>query len=218
MKSGSRDPDDFAIQPFKDLKKILKAAGKISSVKPGRSTQESSPACDEELFTESMKDVQEIREFRNLPVQNKKNSIHIKKNTSPDRETLKVLEEIISGRRPVNLPDTPEYVEWFNNDYREDITARLHRGEYSVQDSLDLHGNIVEEAETVVEEFIIKSIKNRYKCIKIIHGRGLRSSGGPVLKEAVVKWLLSKFRKYIIAFVTARQCDGGLGALYILLK
>jgi DNA-nicking Smr family endonuclease len=218
MKSGSRDPDDFAIQPFKDLKKILKAGRKKNPSKAGRSTQRISPACDEELFNESMKDVQEIREFRNLPVKNNENSIHIKKTTSPDRETLKVLEEIISGRRPVNLPDTPEYVEWFDNNYREDITARLHTGQYSVQDFLDLHGIIVEEAETEVEEFIKKSVRNRYKCIKIIHGRGLRSPGGPVLKEAVVKWLLSKFRKYIIAFVTARQCDGGLGALYILLK
>jgi DNA-nicking Smr family endonuclease len=217
MKSGSRDPDAFTIQPFKDLKKILKSGRKKSSVKPGRSAQKNSPACDEELFTEAMKDVQEIREFRNLPVENK-NSIHIKKSTSPDQETLRMLEEIISGRRPVNLPDTPEYVEWFDNEYREDITARLHRGQYSVQDFLDLHGVILDEAETEVGEFIKKSVRNRYKCIKIIHGRGLRSPGGPVLKEAVVKWLLSKFRKYIIAFVTARQCDGGLGALYILLK
>jgi DNA-binding SARP family transcriptional activator len=38
------------------------------------------------------------------------------------------------------------------------------------------------------------------------------------LKEAVIKRLAGHFRKDIIAYVTARQCDGGLGALYVLLR
>jgi DNA-nicking Smr family endonuclease len=54
--------------------------------------------------------------------------------------------------------------------------------------------------------------------VKIIHGRGLRSPRGPVLKEKLIKRLSGKYRKHVVAFVTARQCDGGLGALYILLK
>jgi DNA-nicking Smr family endonuclease len=41
---------------------------------------------------------------------------------------------------------------------------------------------------------------------------------GPILKEAVISWLTGRYRRNVIAFVTARQCDGGLGALYILLR
>ena len=33
----------------------------------------------------------------------------------------------------------------------------------------------------------------------------------------MVKLLSGRYRKQIIAYVTARQCDGGLGALYVLL-
>jgi DNA-nicking Smr family endonuclease len=69
-----------------------------------------------------------------------------------------------------------------------------------------------------VEQFLKESMIKGHRCIKIIHGRGLRSPKGPVLKEALIKWLSGRYRKHIIAFVTARQCDGGLGALYILLR
>jgi DNA-nicking Smr family endonuclease len=55
-------------------------------------------------------------------------------------------------------------------------------------------------------------------CIKIIHGRGLRSVKGARLKHVVVQRLSGHFRRDIIAYVTARQCDGGLGALYVLLR
>jgi len=39
-----------------------------------------------------------------------------------------------------------------------------------------------------------------------------------VLKDAVVRRLVGRYRKQVIAFVSARQCDGGLGALYVLLR
>ena len=54
--------------------------------------------------------------------------------------------------------------------------------------------------------------------MKIIHGRGLRSVKGPRIKDAVVRRLLGQYRKDVIAFTSARQCDGGLGALYVLLR
>ncbi len=69
-----------------------------------------------------------------------------------------------------------------------------------------------------LETFIGASFKKGLRCIKIIHGRGLRSTQGARLKEAVVKRLSGHYRKDIIAYVTARQCDGGLGALYVLLR
>jgi DNA-nicking Smr family endonuclease len=140
------------------------------------------------------------------------------KKVSQENEVLRILEETVKGLRPVNLPDTQEYVEWINKDYREDIVNKLHKGLYSVQDCLDLHGIVVEEAETEVERFFKESLRKRYQCVKIIHGRGLRSKNGPVLKEAVIKWLLSSYRRHIVAFVSARQCDGGLGAIYVLLR
>ena len=66
--------------------------------------------------------------------------------------------------------------------------------------------------------FCSDALKHDYRSVKIIHGRGLRSVKGPVLKHRVVRRLAGHFREKVLAFVSARQCDGGLGALYVPLK
>ena len=96
--------------------------------------------------------------------------------------------------------------------------TRLHAGQFSIQGSLDLHGYSGEEVNEEVDAFIRAAFSRGWRCVKIIHGRGLRSVKGPVLKDAVIRRLLGRWRNQVIAFVSARQCDGGLGALYIILR
>jgi DNA-nicking Smr family endonuclease len=172
---------------------------------------------DDELFLREMKKVREIREFREMVVQPKRG-------VRPVRRTLKnenpseMLEEIVHGKRPIHLPHTQEYVEWVDEDCNPDIVRQLHKGAFAVQDSLDLHGCTLDEAEKEVETFMRGSARRGLRCVKIIHGRGLRSRNGPVLKKLILRLLSKKFRKHILTFVSARQCDGGLGALYVLLR
>jgi DNA-nicking Smr family endonuclease len=55
--------------------------------------------------------------------------------------------------------------------------------------------------------------------ILIIHGRGLSSPAGPVLKTKVIQWLTTgPWRRWVMAFASARLCDGGAGATYVLLR
>jgi len=234
MHQEKNHSDEFLHLPFKDLKKLLKTkkkkasndnakasatrqGGDLSLLRKGR--PEEVPITDEKIFHDAMKEVQEIKEFRDIRVCRRKTTLTRKyKHTSSDQEAMKSLEELVRGRGVINLPDTQEYIEWINQDYREDIIEKLHKGRYAVQDCLDLHGIIIEDAEKEVECFLKESIKRGYRCVKIIHGRGRRSVKGPVLKKALAAWLLGRYRKKIIAFVTARQCDGGLGALYVLLR
>jgi DNA-nicking Smr family endonuclease len=211
--------ETFSFQPFEDLKKIIESKGPVISVKPPVVKKEEplTPVNDEELFVEAMSAVREIKEFRDMPVQ-RRTDIPVFRKVSPDNEAVKALEEIVAGRRAMNLPDTPEYVEWINQEYSGAILKNLHEGKFSVQDYLDLHDLSFEEAECEVGQFLRDSLIKGHRCVKIIHGRGLRSPKGPVLKNALIKWLSCRYRKNITAFVTARQCDGGLGALYVLLR
>jgi DNA-nicking Smr family endonuclease len=39
-----------------------------------------------------------------------------------------------------------------------------------------------------------------------------------VLKQAVQKWLQTSFRRWVLAYASAKDCDGGLGATYVILK
>jgi DNA-nicking Smr family endonuclease len=211
-------PEDFSFRPFSNLKKIIDSNEVMDS---GTESEPAKAVCpdDEELFLSEMKGVREIKEFRQIPVSRKGITPVIKKRLDSESEALKTLEDISRGRRPIRLEDTQEYVEWTNSadGCTAAVAKRLHEGRFAVQDFLDLHGFTAEEADIEVEEFLKNSLTKGLKCVKIIHGRGLKSPQGPVLKNALIKRLSGRYRKNIMAFSTARQCDGGLGALYILL-
>ena len=94
---------------------------------------------------------------------------------------------------------------------------KLARGNFSVQSEIDLHGLTVADARTALADFIAESVDRGHRCVRIIHGKGLRSGQrGPVLKRKVDTWL----RKWdaVLAFISAQQVDGGTGAVYVLLK
>ena len=94
---------------------------------------------------------------------------------------------------------------------------KLARGNFSVQDEIDLHGMTVPEAKDALHEFIGECELRGYTCILIVHGKGLGSGDrGPVLKGKVNKWL--RQWSEVLAFVSARQIDGGTGAAYVLLR
>lgn len=94
---------------------------------------------------------------------------------------------------------------------------RLARGNFSVQDEIDLHGMTVAEAKPRLAAFIERCAKEGRLCVRVVHGKGLGSGRrGPVLKQKVNRWL----RQWdaVLAFVSTRQVDGGTGAIYVLLR
>jgi DNA-nicking Smr family endonuclease len=114
---------------------------------------------------------------------------------------------------------TPEYMEGVGYRAPPNITERLHRGDFAVQAHLDLHGLSAEAAREVFDAFMKESILTGRGAVLIIHGRGLSSSAAPVLKSKVSQWLSSGiWRKWVVAFTSARMCDGGSGASYVLLR
>ncbi|MBF0487304.1 MAG: Smr/MutS family protein [Nitrospirae bacterium] len=179
---------------------------------------------DIDYFLTAMERVKEIKEFREIPYSPSAVATPSRR-PSNDIDAAAALTEIVTGKSHVEIRNTQEYVEWAatgrgeerNPAARKDLLNRLHRGEFSVQDFLDLHGFTLEEAEIMAGEFIRDSVRRRLRCVKIIHGRGLRSPSGPVIKDALMRWLIGQ-RKYVKAYATARGCDGGLGAVYVLLK
>jgi len=167
----------------------------------------------EELLQEAMADVREIVEFRKLPAQCSPKGV-ASGSRVPCDSTMQNLRDLVQGKSRITLSDTDEYMEWTRKGVPASVAHRLHCGELSIQDSLDLHGFTVDEAQEELSRFVNQSRKKGLSCIKIIHGRGLRSPRGPVLKEAVRQWL----RRHSLAYATARHMDGGLGATYVLLR
>jgi DNA-nicking Smr family endonuclease len=97
------------------------------------------------------------------------------------------------------------------------VLRKLRRGEYRVQREIDLHGLTVAQAKAALRQFLIDAIEAQVRCVRIIHGKGLRSGHrGPVLKTAVNGVL--RRTGAVLAYVSARPVDGGTGAVYVLLS
>jgi DNA-nicking Smr family endonuclease len=97
------------------------------------------------------------------------------------------------------------------------IMRRLRRGTYRIEAELDLHGHSAAEAGGVLAEFIRMARAHGWRCVRIIHGKGLRSGQrGPVLKN-VVNTLLRR-SDAVLAFTSARPASGGTGATLVLLR
>lgn len=192
---------------LEDLK-VLKDSLAVRKTMPRTKT-------DEELFLEAMAEVREIREFREIPF---KSPCGIRPRIKQPDNGVEILKQIVKGERKIRLSDTGEYMEWTSPRARSDVTRRLHQGDFAVQDSIDLHGMTMGEAEEALTLFFRDAVKKRLSCIKVIHGRGLRSPNGPVLKGAFRKLLHGPFSKWVLAYATAKDSDGGLGATYVIIK
>ncbi len=216
MSGKSKMKDEFHFRPFDKLRKKIQSVQKAAEPPvppPQRALTE-----DEE-FSAAMSGVQMIREFHVLPCANApRHEAPSRQKPNPDSEALNILAQIARGDLPINLSDTQEYVEWTNPDFHGEIMEKLQSGRFSIQGMLDLHGYTSDEVNKELDTFLGESFARGWRCVKIIHGRGLRSLKGPVLKDAVIRRLSGRHRKKVIAFVSARQCDGGLGALYVLLE
>ena len=96
------------------------------------------------------------------------------------------------------------------------LLRRLRRGEFAVEGELDLHGLNSPQAREALRTFLNEALRQRCHCVRVIHGKGLRSGPrGPVLKHAVNVWL--RHFEAVLAFASARGMDGGTGAIYVLL-
>ena len=113
--------------------------------------------------------------------------------------------------------ETGEELVYWRNGLSRQILKKLRRGHWVIQDELDLHGLTSVEARALLVEFLNACIRRGARCVRIIHGKGLRSKNRePVLKTKVANWLIQ--RDEVLAFCQARQADGGSGAVMVLLK
>jgi DNA-nicking Smr family endonuclease len=212
----------LTFRSFQDLKVLLE---KKSFSFPDRHhsdvadcDRELNPELEEELFQKAMEGVNPIskdnyveRIFQIELPEGPKNK--------DDVETLKKLTDLVKYGEGFNVSDTPEYIEGTGYQVHPLVARRLHRGDFSIQAYVDLHGLRADDAKEIFDKFLKWAVTTGKRGVLIVHGRGLSSPSEPVLKKKFIEWLThGLWRKWIIAYSSARLCDGGAGATYILLR
>lgn len=114
------------------------------------------------------------------------------------------------------LLEAGDALSWRRDTVSSRTLQRLRRGQYAVQDELDLHHVDVRQAESLLRTFIKQAQHADFGCVRIIHGKGLHSaSGAPLLKNMVDRML--RQRADVLAFHSAPASGGGTGAVLVLL-
>jgi DNA-nicking Smr family endonuclease len=210
----SMKEEDSRHRPFSDLSDFLKKR-QIPLKQFKEETPE--PFADETpiSFSEIMKDVKALEQEKNR-VGAVKQPLPIR---LPEAEDLEDILEDVIERSGFNVVNLPEYMEGYVEGINPLTLEKLRAGEFSVQASLDLHGYAIDVAQELFEAFIHKAAGSGFACIKVIHGRGLKSKGEPVLKERLKEWILrAMHRKWVLAFASCKMCEGGPGATCIMLR
>jgi DNA-nicking Smr family endonuclease len=98
-----------------------------------------------------------------------------------------------------------------------DVLTKLRRGQWSVQGDLDLHGHTTDEAHDALADFLDDARTHGYRCVRVVHGKGLTSPNKePVLKGKVRRWL--SHWDDVLAYCEAPRHAGGGGAVLVLLR
>ncbi len=129
-------------------------------------------------------------------------------NHAPAQEVPDILSDFVSG-------DTPS--EFLSNGLSATTLRKLRRGTWLVRDSLDLHGFNTDTARKLLQEFLHDALQRKLRCVLVIHGKGMNSSGGEaILKKLTRNWLVQ--HQAVLGFCDANPNQGGNGAVLVLLR
>lgn len=168
---------------------------------------------DEEVFRDAMRDV--------VPMAKSDTVIHVREHTESAPHQTRREEE------PRPADPLSDYIslkiaagdEWsfLRPGMTRQTLRRMRRGYWGIQARLDLHGFNREEARLELVTFLDACSGSGFRCVCIIHGKGLSSKNRePVLKSRVGNWLVQ--RNDVLAFCQAGPGDGGSGAVLVLLR
>ena len=135
-------------------------------------------------------------------------------------------------KRKISDKDKKDWKNFISNKEKlsnKDLYLSNNKIEKKIIKTIDLHGFSLENANNVIEEFIIQCFKKNVNKIIVITGKGLRSKSirNPyiskdlsILKYSVPDFIKSKpnLIKIIKNIEEAKIEDGGGGAFYIFLK
>lgn len=167
-----------------------------------------------QLYTKDIKQISSARDHSISPYDNKRFNIKIPK------------------RKIFNKTSEPKITNYESlKDKDSNWGKKLKQNKVKIDGKIDLHGMTSAEAHEKLYHYIERAQKNGKRVILVVTGKGgikknysdykydsFQSTRG-VLKREVPLWLSNgAMRNMIVSFQDALQKDGGVGALYVVIK
>lgn len=132
-------------------------------------------------------------------------------------DEARVVDELLTHAFDAGAIEGGDEIAYLKPGQQHRLLQRLRRGQFSVQAEIDLHDMTVAVARDAIRGFLDESRRDGALCVRIVHGKGLRSKAqGPVLKQLTDALL--RRRADVLAFTSARPAQGGTGAVVVLLQ
>lgn len=167
---------------------------------------------DAALFREAMRDVKPLTKTGKIthPRPEPRSFLRPRVTVQPD------IQDTLSDSGLLEMTEDEE-LSFARPGLQRHALRKLRRGYWHIRDELDLHGLTRDVARRMLTVFLDNSVLRGYRCVRVIHGRGLSSKDRrPVLKILLGHWLVQ--RNDVLAFCQARPEQGGSGAVLILLR
>ena len=125
---------------------------------------------------------------------------------SPDEMTTPPLPKSGDGLNNVGSLDSA------HRDLLERFQKRARRDQVF---EINVRGDTVDDALRQVELFVHQQWKEGSGFCRIVHGRGLRSKGAPVLKPAILRWLEGPGFRYVRGYAPETNNAGDYGSVVV---
>lgn len=169
---------------------------------------------DLDLFKNEMAGVKPLADSNRADCNISKPEIKI---TRKEIDEEKIAESFFDNISESEMMDAGESLYYCRPGLQKKVMRNLKKGQYYIDDEIDLHGMTIDVAKRELSGFIRTTIGDKVKCVLVIHGKGYHSQErAAALKSMANVWL--RRNNNILGFCSARIEDGGTGAIYALIR
>jgi DNA-nicking Smr family endonuclease len=230
-KQKTPSPQEFSSSPFKNLKGLSAFAEQepqspANVAKPAKTEIEKQAVSEEQHSFADEMDFLGVKPLSGAVIE-EQDTIENASEEVPSAPTHSRIDSArVDNDSAAFLDAVGSMEKTFKDEWPEDESAKqavprrmkqVERGQLKPEAELDLHGLTIDEACPRARFFLQDSIYQGFKTVLIITGKGLHSSDGPVLRQAVEK-LLDQQREQVIEWGVAPRRYGGDGALVVFLR
>lgn len=177
------------------------------------SDKKEQPASDAELFRQALEGVTPLAPSGRIPPEKPKPPARVGARPAAAGSAVSRAGDTLSDHGAGEIPLT----EFMRNGISRMTLRKLRRGQFPVQDTLDLHGLTTDGARSLLVAFLHESAQHQLRCVGVIHGKGQHAEHGEGKLKALARHWLTQ-RPEVLAFCEAPQHMGGGGAVWVLLK